>query len=168
MDQIQGDDSNLLLGSNAWLSPNMLFVPSKMSLLLHNSFFFSSSKCTSLFQLIFVLLLAQTLSSPLLLDPESRRSVASLCLRSAESVEGLKVGFLLKQAGEGCGVPTSTSSSQACSTYRPLPAPYAFDGLVDAWHFPATCFGNLKWKGAFNLQETHFQHCPPLALRGCF
>lgn len=101
VERIQGNDSNLLPGSNTWLSANMLFVPSKMSLLLHKSFFFSSSKCPSLFQLIFVLLLARTLPSPLLLDPESRRSVAPLYLRLAESVEEPKAGFLLKWAGEG-------------------------------------------------------------------
>lgn len=101
MERIQGNDSNLLPGSNTWLSANMLFVPSKMSLLLHKSFFFSSSKCPSLFQLVFVLLLARTLPSPLLLDPESRRSVAPLYLRLAKSVEVPKAGFLLNWAGEG-------------------------------------------------------------------
>lgn len=87
VERIQEDDSNLVPGSNTWLSANILFVSSKMSLLLHNSFFFSSSKCPSLFQLIFVLLLAQTLTSPLLLDPESRRSVAPLYLGLAKSQE---------------------------------------------------------------------------------
>lgn len=103
---VQGDDSNLLPGSNAWLSANMLFVPSEMSLLLHSSFFFPSSKCP-LFQLIFILLLAQTLPSSLLLDPVSRRSMAPLYLRSVESVKGQKVCFLLNWAGEAYVAPIS-------------------------------------------------------------
>lgn len=71
----------------------MLFVPLEMSLLLHDSFFFPSSKCPSLFQLIFGSLFVQTLPSILLLDPEKRRSVPPLYLRLAESVEGPKVVF---------------------------------------------------------------------------
>lgn len=98
VEHFQGDDSNLLPGSNTWLSANMLFVLSEMSLLLHDSFFFPSSKCSSLFQLIFVTLLAQTLPSILLLDPKRRRSMPPLYLRLAESLEGPKVVFPLNQA----------------------------------------------------------------------
>lgn len=117
VEQFQEDDSNLLPGSNTWLSANMLFVPLEMSLLLHNSFFFSSSKCPSLFQLIFVSLLAQTLPSTFLLDPERMTSVPPLYLRLAESVEGPKVVFPLNQDEEGQSFSISTLSPKAFKAY---------------------------------------------------
>ena len=116
------------------------------------------------FSWFFVLLLTRTLPSPLLLDPESRRSVTPLYIRLAESVEGPRVGFLPNQAGEGDSVPISTLSPWAFGAYWPSPAPCPLDDPADAWCFPAACFRNShEWKGAFNPQQVNFHHCLPSA-----